>query len=132
MNSLWIGLGLLAALVVFVVVKQQLSRRRFLAIRDEVDRALREGARLVDVRTASEFSGGHLAGALNLPLGELGAGARKLGEKGRTLVVYCASGSRSAVAVPLLTGLGYKRVLDLGAMANGKELPSLSAREDRK
>lgn len=73
------------------------------------------GATLLDVRTAPEFAGGHIEGALNIPVAEL---ASRRGEvpRGR-VVVYCQSGGRSARAAGLLASAGYD-VFDLGAMAS--------------
>lgn len=75
------------------------------------------GALLLDVRTPSEFAGGHLQGALNIPVSELGARVGELGQdRARPIVVYCASGMRSASAKTTLRGLGFVDVHDLGAM----------------
>ena len=64
----------------------------------EAHEAVARGARLVDVRSPSEFASGHLEGALNLPVGQLSARMGELGPKGTPIVVYCASGTRSAMA----------------------------------
>ncbi len=75
------------------------------------------GALLLDVRTPSEFAGGHLQGAINIPVSELGARVSELGQdRARPIVVYCASGMRSASAKTTLRGLGFADVHDLGAM----------------
>lgn len=76
------------------------------------------GAVLLDVRTPDEFNELHLEGAQNIPLQELG---RSLGSlpKDKPIVVYCAVGSRSAVAAGLLAKSGYD-VRNLGAMENWK------------
>ncbi|HEX6912737.1 MAG TPA: MBL fold metallo-hydrolase, partial [Longimicrobium sp.] len=68
---------------------------------DELEAVLADGAELVDVRNSSEYAAGHLAGAVNLPLGRL---AERLGElpRGRMLVVHCQSGMRASVAASLL------------------------------
>jgi rhodanese-related sulfurtransferase len=50
---------------------------------------------VVDVREPGEFAGGHVPGAHNIPLGQL-AGARLQPEPGKTLLLVCASGMRSA------------------------------------
>jgi len=57
------------------------------------------GAQLLDVRTANEFSGGHLANARNLDWtnGQLEAGMQEL-DKSKPVLLYCASGRRSAAA----------------------------------
>ncbi len=76
--------------------------------------ALAAGAALVDVRTAEEFARGHVRDAVNVPLAELGARADALAP-GRTLVVYCHSGRRSAAATELLRARG-RTVIDVGPM----------------
>ena len=76
------------------------------------------GARLVDVRTPGEFAGTHLDGARNIPVGEIGRRARELGDKGKPVIVYCASGTRSAMAKRTLKSAGFSEVYNLGAMHN--------------
>lgn len=74
------------------------------------------GAALVDVRSPGEFAGGHLPGAVNIPVGEIATRAKEIGATDRPVVVYCRSGARSASAASTLRGLGFKQVEDLGAM----------------
>lgn len=74
------------------------------------------GAILLDVRTREEFASGHLAGAVNVPVGELPARAPELAPAASGIVVYCRSGARSAAAAELLRRLGHE-VLDLGPMS---------------
>jgi phage shock protein E len=74
------------------------------------------GAALVDVRTPGEFASGHIPGALNVPLQELETRLSELGDKAGPVVVYCASGMRSASARGILRRAGYLQVHDLGAM----------------
>jgi rhodanese-related sulfurtransferase len=76
------------------------------------------GARLLDVRTAAEFAGGHIAGAVNIPVQELGGRSGEVGPKEKPVVVYCHSGSRSLFAARTLRQAGFQAVHDLGAMAN--------------
>jgi len=73
-----------------------------------------QGALLLDVRTTGEHAGGHIEGARNIPVQELGA---RIGElpRGRQVVVYCRSGARSAAAASMLRSAGFE-VLDLGPM----------------
>jgi phage shock protein E len=79
-------------------------------------RLVAEGARLLDVRTPSEFAQGHLPGALNMPVQELENRLDELGVRSRPLVVYCRSGSRSGSAKRVLERHGFIAVHDLGAM----------------
>lgn len=116
-------LSIPAALAIggFVVWKWWSGRRspeQLAAIRD----ALAAGAPLIDVRTPGEFSRGHLPGARNIPLSTIGA-ARGLGD---TVVVYCASGARSARAASALRSAGVATVHDIGPMRNGAGLAATS------
>lgn len=76
------------------------------------------GAMLIDVRSPSEYASGHLEGAVNIPVSDLGGRLAKLGKKDRSIVVYCRSGNRSGQAARLLTSAGFTKVFDLGAMSN--------------
>jgi rhodanese-related sulfurtransferase len=74
------------------------------------------GAVLVDVRTVDEFAELHVEGARNIPLSELGGALGTL-PKDKPIIVYCAVGSRSAVAANMLASAGHD-ALNLGAMEN--------------
>ena len=75
------------------------------------------GAMLIDVRSPGEFSSGHLPGAVNVPLQEVGGRRGTLGAKNAPIVLYCASGTRSAMARSTLTRQGFTQVFNLGAMS---------------
>ena len=67
---------------------------------------------IVDVRTKEEYETGHVKGAINIPHYEIN---EKIDlDKSKTIMVYCKSGTRSAIAYEALKELGYK-VVDLGA-----------------
>lgn len=55
-------------------------------------------ALLIDVREADEFAGGHIAGAINMPLSTFQP-SRLPSADGRTIVLQCAGGKRSAMAL---------------------------------
>jgi len=80
----------------------------------EARRWVAEGALLLDVRTPAEHAQGHIEGSLNIPVQELGARMAEL-PRGRSVVVYCRSGGRSAAATSMLQTAGHP-VLDLGPM----------------
>ena len=75
---------------------------------------VKEGALLLDVRTPAEFSTRHLESALNIPVDVLPGAAAQL-PKDRIIVVYCASGRRSARATAWLRSQGYDAE-DLGPL----------------
>ena len=74
------------------------------------------GARLVDVRTPGEYATRHLDRSVNVPLSELGGRLQELGDKAKPIVVYCASGVRSASAKRTLKSAGFTQVFDLGSI----------------
>ncbi|MEM7038390.1 MAG: rhodanese-like domain-containing protein [Bacteroidota bacterium] len=64
------------------------------------------GATIVDVRSPAEFSGGHIEGALNIPLGEVPENMADLKKLGTPVIVCCASGMRSGRAKRMLKAEG--------------------------
>lgn len=74
------------------------------------------GAKIVDVRTAEEFSEEHYPNAINIPVDQLLARIDEFGEKSTPLVLYCASGSRSAYATKILKTSGYTDVVNAGGL----------------
>lgn len=57
--------------------------------REELQRMLAEGIRLVEVLPAKEYEEDHLPGAINLPLRKLETDARTILDPARPVVVYC-------------------------------------------
>ncbi len=78
---------------------------------------LANGAQLVDVRTAAEFSRGALPNAISLPLQGI-MNAANIIDKNKAIILYCLSGARSATAKNYLTQMGFTEVHDLGAFKN--------------
>ncbi len=76
----------------------------------------REGKLVVDVRTPEEFEMGAYPGAVNIPLDELPVRLGELGSKDRELVLYCASGARSAYAVRFLVNEGFTKITNGGGI----------------
>jgi molybdopterin/thiamine biosynthesis adenylyltransferase/rhodanese-related sulfurtransferase len=68
----------------------------------------------VDVREQGEWDEGHIPGAAHIPRGNLESRIDGIeSDRGREIVVYCASGSRSAFAAKTLAELGYENVVSL-------------------
>ena len=69
---------------------------------------------IIDVREPAEFALDHVAGALNIPSSRLLVGAPELSTvpKDAELVVYCKTGTRSALAIALFRALGYENVVN--------------------
>ena len=74
----------------------------------ELDALLAQGAiRVLDVREESEFRGGHLPGAIHVPVKRLPERVGKL-KRDMPYAVICASGSRSRGATNYLLDQGFE------------------------
>jgi rhodanese-related sulfurtransferase len=83
---------------------------------------LKKGVQVLDVRTASEFSGGHIQHALQanwLDKKEFADRTQHL-DKSVPVYVYCQAGGRSASAQAYLTEQGYNVINLEGGMSNWK------------
>jgi rhodanese-related sulfurtransferase len=84
---------------------------------------------VIDVRDAPEVAqSGKVAGAINVSRGMLEFRADpetpyhdKHFDKGKTVIVYCASGGRSALAGKMLKDMGYAQVYNLGGFKDWAE-----------
>lgn len=79
------------------------------------------GAVLLDVRTAEEFTISHFVGAENHSLQLMQAGTLPDIDTNTTVYVYCQSGNRSAQAASILQDAGYA-VVDLGGLRDVKAI----------
>jgi phage shock protein E len=61
---------------------------------------------IIDVRTSTEFMGGHVVGSKNIPLNEIMAKMDDFKEMQQPIVLCCASGIRSAQATAMLKQAG--------------------------
>jgi phage shock protein E len=82
----------------------------------DLETKIKAGAKIIDVRTAEEFNEEHYPNALNIPVDQIRQRLTEVGEKNAPIVVYCASGSRSAFAARLLKSAGYTDVINAGGL----------------
>ncbi|RKG73364.1 molybdopterin-synthase adenylyltransferase MoeB [Corallococcus exercitus] len=87
---------------------------------EHVRQLLDSGAKvkLVDVREADEYAGGRLPGAVHIPRGYLELRIEEKADRDEELVLYCAGGTRSALAARTLRDMGYARVSSLAGGYN--------------
>jgi rhodanese-related sulfurtransferase len=84
-------------------------------------RRLIEGARafVLDVRSPDQYAAGHLPGAVNIPLADLGASAARLPQdRDAPILTVCNRGNISANGMLYLKSLGYSRVKTLSGGTN--------------
>ena len=84
---------------------------------EKIEEIIKRGAaNIIDVRSPGEFSGGHVAGSINIPLNTLPARIDEL-KNLENIVLCCASGGRSRSAYDFLSSNGID-CYDLGSWMN--------------
>lgn len=73
---------------------------------------------LIDVRSAQEFNGDHIRGAINIPVNEIRDHVEEIATMQKPIVVYCLSGGRSGVATGILKQAGIDEVYNGGGIGN--------------
>jgi len=72
---------------------------------------------ILDVREPAEYSAGHLPGAINIPRGvlefKIDTYPEFQGKQQASIVVYCQTGGRSALATHALNQLGYEKAVSM-------------------
>ena len=83
----------------------------------DIPTLVKNGALVIDTRTAGEYAGGHIEGAINIPYEIIGNVIEKYeSDTSRPIVVYCQSGGRSAAAKKQLQHAGYTHVVNGGGL----------------
>lgn len=88
-----------------------------------------DGAYLLDVREADEWSAGHAPDAHHMPMGEVPNRLAEVPAEGEVVVV-CRSGGRSAQVVQYLTGRGWDNVRNLVGGMQGWEAAGRSMQSE--
>jgi rhodanese-related sulfurtransferase len=77
---------------------------------------------VLDVRTPQEYAGGHIEGALHIPVDDISKRLNEVPRDGRKLYVICAGGGRSAAAAAFLANRGYLNVHNVeGGMSTWRD-----------
>lgn len=89
----------------------------------DVPELIKNGALVIDARSAAEFSSGHIEGAINIPHTVID---RQIGglakSKEEPIVVYCHSGMRSSHARKVLLHMGYTQVVNGGSLHHMRKI----------
>ena len=106
--ALVVGLALLARTMAKVIGRPRIDVAE---LKRRLDRG--EDVVVLDVRTPADFVGGqgHIAGATNIPLEELGSRLAELGGADRPVALVCRTDRRSDKAAALLASRGFRRVV---------------------
>ncbi|MFV7234761.1 rhodanese-like domain-containing protein [Flavobacterium sp. ZB4R12] len=85
-----------------------------------MEKLIKEGAFLVDVRTPAEFAEGHVKGSTNIPLDQVANQLAKFKGK-EQIIVFCRSGNRSGQAKLILEQNGFTNVTNGGTWQDVNE-----------
>jgi phage shock protein E len=115
----WTTLSIIAAILAVILLLKRIGQ---ISAKD-AQAHLKQGALLIDVRSPGEFSSGHLPGAINIPLDQVGVALpKRVTDKSQVLLLHCLSGTRSGIARMKLKRLGYAKVFNLGSLARARKI----------
>ena len=80
---------------------------------EEMQKLIKNGAIVIDVRSMQEYNEGHVDGAISIPEYEIDEKIKDNIQEDEQIVLYCSSGSRSRRAKKKLEEFGYKNVYNL-------------------
>lgn len=83
---------------------------------------IKSGAKIIDVRSPEEFGEEHYPNAVNIPVEEIQSRLNDVGDKNAAVILYCASGARSAYAARVLKGSGFTDVVNAGGLYDMPEM----------
>ena len=109
----WV-LVLALIVVLALLVRSYVGGAKGLGAMEAVKLINHNNAVVVDVRTDSEFQGGHILNAIHIPLGMFESKINELDAyKERPIIMSCHSGNRSGRALALLKKRGFTDVYNL-------------------
>jgi len=115
----WTTILVIAAIVAVIFMIKKSGQ---ISAKDAVEK-LKNGALVIDVRSAGEFSSGHLAKAINIPLDEIETALpKRVKDRNQVLLLHCASGMRSGMAKGKLKSMGYSNAFNLGSYGRAEEI----------
>lgn len=90
---------------------------KFQTLDDGLDKLIKNGAIILDVRTEKEFETGHIEGSLNISLGTIRERYIELDPE-KTYITVCSHGLRSVKVESILKEKGFKKVYNGGAWSD--------------
>lgn len=105
------------SLIVCILLLTACSGNSYKTITEnDANELILNNAVIIDVRSSEEYDTGHIEGAINIPVDNISSIDY---DKETVIIVYCASGVRSANAAQTLIESGYKNVYNLdGGLIN--------------
>lgn len=85
---------------------------------EQINKNQKDGAIIVDVRTAKEYNINHAVDAVNIPVEDIKKGKLPTTDKNKIIYVYCRTGKRASDAKSFLISAGYTKVINLTSLKN--------------
>ncbi len=96
------------------------AKARIVEVTPQAAKAERDDSTIfLDVREPNEWNLGHIPGAIHIPRGQLEGKVEALVDRDKKVVIYCASGNRSALAADTMQQMGYSNVSSMSQGFNG-------------
>jgi len=83
--------------------------------KNKIKAALKQGAVVIDVRTANEYDRGRVPGSLNIPVDRIRVSIGRIRDLQKPVIICCSSGDRSSKATTILKENGLKEVYNAGS-----------------
>lgn len=80
----------------------------------QIKEALRQGAVVIDLRTAYEFDQGHIPRALNIPVDRIRANVERIKSFRKPVILCCSTGNHCWEAADILRAAGVPNVINGG------------------
>ncbi len=84
----------------------------------KIKEALRNGAVVIDVRTAYEFDQGHVPNSINIPVDRININVTRIKDMKKPVIFCCTTGARSGQAVQIMKATGINEVYNGGSWEN--------------
>lgn len=82
--------------------------------KDELDLYIKQGGKIIDVRSPQEYREAHIDGAISIPDYQIKKEIEKqIPNKDELIVVYCSTGHRSQRSQQILEDMGYTNVYNV-------------------
>ena len=99
-----------------IVIPKEIRKKLKIKNGESLEICINDDAVIIDVREADEYTTGHIENAVNIPVSNISSVDYN---KDTVIIVYCASGIRSANAAKALIEAGYTNVYNLdGGLIN--------------
>lgn len=100
-------------------VQESDTFRQYKILPEQARKDIREGAKIIDVRTKDEYDQSHIEGAVNIPVDQIAVSLTEMiPDPDTEIIFYCEKGVRAQKALEEAVRLGYTKVYNLGGLSD--------------